>query len=136
MLPVNDNNLHPNQQDSQPMASLTFISNFLSSSNSSSSTLHLIHNHRPLSFTSTLSLLHSHSSSQKTILELPHKNYKNSRGLSAITKAGPSSTSYIFAFVFPISLLAVTIFTSMRIADELDQKFLEEVQTYSSMGFC
>ncbi|KAK6121569.1 hypothetical protein DH2020_044689 [Rehmannia glutinosa] len=49
------------------------------------------------------------------------------RGISVVTRAGPSSTSYIFAFVFPLSLLAVTILTSIRIADKLDQKFLEEL---------
>lgn len=44
-----------------------------------------------------------------------------------MTRAGPSSTSYIFAFVFPLSLLAITIFTSIRIADKLDKKFYEEM---------
>ncbi|XP_047976587.1 uncharacterized protein LOC125218851 [Salvia hispanica] len=44
-----------------------------------------------------------------------------------LTRAGPSTTSYIFAFVFPLSLLAVTAITSIRIADKLDQKFLEEL---------
>eukprot|EP00262_Sarcandra_glabra_P006841 TRINITY_DN19394_c0_g1_i1.p1 TRINITY_DN19394_c0_g1~~TRINITY_DN19394_c0_g1_i1.p1 ORF type:complete len:151 (+),score=19.27 TRINITY_DN19394_c0_g1_i1:67-519(+) len=39
----------------------------------------------------------------------------------------PSTTSLIFAFVFPLSLVAVTVFTSMRIADKLDQDFLEEL---------
>ncbi|KAL0377196.1 UNVERIFIED_CONTAM: hypothetical protein Scaly_0837200 [Sesamum calycinum] len=49
------------------------------------------------------------------------------RGVSVVTRSGPSSTSYIFAFVFPLSLLAITIFTSIRIADKLDDKFLEEL---------
>lgn len=49
------------------------------------------------------------------------------RGSAVVTRAGPSSTSYIFAFVFPLSLLAITIFTSIRIADKLDKKFYEEV---------
>ncbi|XP_042051926.1 uncharacterized protein LOC121797235 [Salvia splendens] len=44
-----------------------------------------------------------------------------------LTRAGPSTTSYIFAFVFPLSLLAGTAITSIRIADKLDQKFLEEL---------
>lgn len=45
-----------------------------------------------------------------------------------VTRAGGiSSGSYIFALVFPLSLLAITIFTSARVADNLDQKFLEEV---------
>ncbi|KAL8542180.1 hypothetical protein ACS0TY_003151 [Phlomoides rotata] len=49
------------------------------------------------------------------------------RGISVVTRAAPTATSYIFAFVFPLSLLAITIFTSVRIADKLDQKFLEEL---------
>ncbi|KAL1545276.1 hypothetical protein AAHA92_22019 [Salvia divinorum] len=49
------------------------------------------------------------------------------RGISVVTRAGPSTTSYIFAFIFPLSLLAVTAITSIRIADKLDQKFLEEL---------
>ncbi|XP_073127553.1 uncharacterized protein [Henckelia pumila] len=50
------------------------------------------------------------------------------RGVSVVTRAGGiSSSSYIFAFVLPLSLLAVTIFTSVRIADKLDQKFFEEL---------
>ncbi|PIN02534.1 hypothetical protein CDL12_24953 [Handroanthus impetiginosus] len=49
------------------------------------------------------------------------------RVISVVTRAGPSTTSYIFAFVFPLSLLAVTIFTSVRIADKLDEKFFEEL---------
>ncbi|KAL3516414.1 hypothetical protein ACH5RR_023316 [Cinchona calisaya] len=97
------------------MASLTFISNSLSSSTTGSSNLNLIHSRTPKPLTSPLTL------------SILHGSKKSSRGLSVITKGGPSSTSYIFAFVFPISLLAVTIFTSMKIADELDQKFLEEL---------
>ncbi|XP_060217458.1 uncharacterized protein LOC132644840 [Lycium barbarum] len=54
---------------------------------------------------------------------------KKRRGISVVTRAGGgiSSSSYVFALVFPLSLLAITIFTSARIADTLDQKFLEEV---------
>lgn len=45
-----------------------------------------------------------------------------------VARAGPpSTTTLIFAFVFPLSLLLVTIFTSIRIADKLDQQYLEEV---------
>ncbi|RWR76126.1 HIGH CHLOROPHYLL FLUORESCENCE 153-like protein [Cinnamomum micranthum f. kanehirae] len=45
-----------------------------------------------------------------------------------VARAGPpSTTSLIFAFVFPLSLLLVTIFTSIRIADKLDQQYLEEL---------
>ena len=103
------------------MASITFISNYLSSSSSSStscsSTHHLTQTYKPFSSPSTLPFIHG--------------NKKSSRGLSVVTKGGgPSSTSYIFAFIFPISLVAVTIFTAMRITDELDQKFLEEVKLH------
>ncbi|XP_057789999.1 uncharacterized protein LOC131006866 [Salvia miltiorrhiza] len=49
------------------------------------------------------------------------------RAISVVTRAGPSTTSYIFAFIFPLSLLAVTTITSIRMADKLDQKFLEEL---------
>lgn len=60
------------------------------------------------------------------ILQLKKKS--RGLGLSVVTRAGgASSGSYIFALVFPLSLLAITIFTSARIADNLDQKFIEEV---------
>ncbi|KAH7528035.1 uncharacterized protein LOC125422338 [Ziziphus jujuba] len=49
------------------------------------------------------------------------------RGLTVVTRAGPGTSSYIFAFVLPLSLLAITVFTSIRIADKLDEDFLEEV---------
>ncbi|KAM3323522.1 hypothetical protein P3S67_004673 [Capsicum chacoense] len=56
------------------------------------------------------------------------KKKKKRRGITVVTGAGGiSSSSYIFAVVFPLSLLAITIFTSARIADTLDQKFLEEL---------
>lgn len=44
-----------------------------------------------------------------------------------VPRAGPSSSAYIFAFVFPLSLLVATIIASIRIADQLDEKFLEEL---------
>ncbi|XP_010670384.2 uncharacterized protein LOC104887451 [Beta vulgaris subsp. vulgaris] len=49
------------------------------------------------------------------------------RGISVVTRAGPSTSQLIFAFVFPFSLLAITVFTALRIGDKLDQKFLEEL---------
>ena len=45
-----------------------------------------------------------------------------------VTRAGPSTSSYVFAFVFPLSLLAVTIFTSLRVDDKLEREFREEVR--------
>ncbi|XP_008800261.1 uncharacterized protein LOC103714683 [Phoenix dactylifera] len=45
-----------------------------------------------------------------------------------VVRAGPPSTnSLILAFVLPFSLIAGTIFTSIRIADRLDEKYLEEL---------
>lgn len=59
------------------------------------------------------------------------------RGLTVVTRAGPGTSSYIFAFVLPLSLLAITVFTSIRIADKLDEDFLEEVNwTCPGWGFC
>lgn len=49
------------------------------------------------------------------------------RGVSVITRAGPTTNQFIFAFVFPLSLLAITVVTALRIGDRLEQKFLEEV---------
>ncbi|XP_043723441.1 uncharacterized protein LOC122670566 [Telopea speciosissima] len=58
---------------------------------------------------------------------------RNTRGLVVRTRAGPSTSSLIFAFVFPLSLLLATIFTSIKIADKLDRDFLEEVALNQSM---
>lgn len=44
-----------------------------------------------------------------------------------MTRAGPGTGTYIFAFVLPLSLLAVTVFTASRIADKLDRDFLQEM---------
>ncbi|PSS26489.1 Proteinase-activated receptor 1 like [Actinidia chinensis var. chinensis] len=52
---------------------------------------------------------------------------RKTRGSSVVTRAGPGTNTYIFAFVLPLSLLAITVFTSIRIADKLDREFLEEV---------
>ncbi|KAK7282290.1 hypothetical protein RIF29_10947 [Crotalaria pallida] len=43
------------------------------------------------------------------------------------TRAGPTTSSFVFAFTLPLSLLAITVFTSIRIADKLDQKYLQEM---------
>ncbi|XP_061970702.1 uncharacterized protein LOC133693496 [Populus nigra] len=50
------------------------------------------------------------------------------RGLTVVTRAGLSANSYVLAFLLPLSLLAATIFTSIRIADKLDQDYLEELE--------
>ncbi|XP_021295817.1 uncharacterized protein LOC110425272 [Herrania umbratica] len=54
-------------------------------------------------------------------------HHRNPRGLAVVTRAGPNTSSYVFAVVFPLSLLAVTIFTSIKIADKLDKDFLEDL---------
>ncbi|MED6128593.1 hypothetical protein PIB30_099410 [Stylosanthes scabra] len=42
-------------------------------------------------------------------------------------RAGPTSSSIAFAIGLPLSLLAVTVLTSLRIANKLDQQFYEEM---------
>ncbi|KAK9912947.1 hypothetical protein M0R45_036779 [Rubus argutus] len=49
------------------------------------------------------------------------------RGQTVVTRAGPTVNQYVFAFVLPLSLVAFTVFTSIRIADKLDRDYLEEV---------
>lgn len=50
------------------------------------------------------------------------------RGQVLIPKAGPpNTTTLILAFVFPLSLFAGTVFASIRIADKLDEQFLEDL---------
>ncbi|KAJ8467511.1 hypothetical protein OPV22_030063 [Ensete ventricosum] len=45
-----------------------------------------------------------------------------------VVRAGaPSTNTLIIAFVFPLSLLVGTIFTAVRVADRLDEKYLEEL---------
>ncbi|XP_022938548.1 uncharacterized protein LOC111444753 [Cucurbita moschata] len=43
------------------------------------------------------------------------------------TRAGASTSSYIFAFSIPFSLVLVTALTALKIGDNLDKKFLEEL---------
>ncbi|XP_022146328.1 uncharacterized protein LOC111015566 [Momordica charantia] len=43
------------------------------------------------------------------------------------TRAGASTSSYIFAFSIPFSLILITVLTALKIGDNLDKKFLEEV---------
>ncbi|CAM8920102.1 unnamed protein product [Rhodiola kirilowii] len=50
------------------------------------------------------------------------------RGISVVTRAGPpTANTYIFAFLFPFSMLVATILTSIKIDQKLDQDFLEEL---------
>ncbi|XP_040992954.1 uncharacterized protein LOC121239719 isoform X2 [Juglans microcarpa x Juglans regia] len=52
---------------------------------------------------------------------------RRTRGSTAVTRAGLSTSSYVFAFALPLSLLAITIFASIRVADKLDRDFLQEL---------
>ncbi|KAM1229436.1 hypothetical protein ACFX2G_040615 [Malus domestica] len=60
---------------------------------------------------------------------LPASRYpgRQTRGLAVLTRAGPTTSQYVFAFVLPLSLIAVTVFTSIRVADKLDRDFIEEM---------
>lgn len=49
------------------------------------------------------------------------------RGATVVTRAGASTSSYAFAIALPLSLLAVTVFTALRIGEKLDKDFYEEV---------
>ncbi|OVA03692.1 hypothetical protein BVC80_875g5 [Macleaya cordata] len=79
-----------------------------------------------LSFQPLLSSSSSPSNSSTQITTNHHQN-KKKRGLAVVTRAAPTTTNLIFAFVFPLSLILVTVFTSIRIADKLDQDYLEEL---------
>ncbi|KAH0901098.1 hypothetical protein HID58_040601 [Brassica napus] len=46
---------------------------------------------------------------------------------SVVARAGPSTSSYLLAFAIPATLIAATVFTSAKIADKLDDDFLEDV---------
>lgn len=58
---------------------------------------------------------------------LQSRDRDRDRSLSLVTRAGPSTNSYILAFVLPFSLVVITVLTSIRISDKLDQDYLEEV---------
>ncbi|KAK1553116.1 hypothetical protein Q3G72_029149 [Acer saccharum] len=60
---------------------------------------------------------------------------RKARGLTTgvVTRAGPTTSNYIFAFVLPLSLLAITVFASIKVADKLDDEFLEELILQEAM---
>ncbi|XP_057456305.1 uncharacterized protein LOC130747386 [Lotus japonicus] len=58
---------------------------------------------------------------------IQHAGHREPRGAAVVTRAGPSTSNFIFAFTLPLSLLAITVFTSLRIGYKLDQDFLEEM---------
>ncbi|KAJ4913647.1 high chlorophyll fluorescence 153 [Raphanus sativus] len=49
------------------------------------------------------------------------------RDCSVMVRAGPSTSSYLLAFAIPATLIAATVFTSAKIADKLDDDFLEDI---------
>ncbi|XP_078446831.1 high chlorophyll fluorescence 153 [Wolffia australiana] len=50
-----------------------------------------------------------------------------------VVRAGPPSASTLaFAFVFPLSMVLGTVFASIRIADQLDEKYLQELSRNGS----
>ncbi|CAI8596070.1 unnamed protein product [Vicia faba] len=58
---------------------------------------------------------------------LLHTPYRRPRRATVVTRAGVNASSYAFAIALPLSLLAVTIFTALRIGEKLDQDFYEEM---------
>ncbi|KAF8110856.1 hypothetical protein N665_0078s0049 [Sinapis alba] len=52
---------------------------------------------------------------------------RRSRDCSVVVRAGPSTSSYLLAFAIPATLIAATVFTSAKIADKLDDDFLEDI---------
>ncbi|CAN6470718.1 unnamed protein product [Victoria cruziana] len=68
------------------------------------------------------------SGRQKQPASPTRSGWKEGRGSCLVARAGPPSNStLIFAFVFPLSLLVITILNAIRIADKLDEKFMEEL---------
>ncbi|XP_010557837.1 PREDICTED: uncharacterized protein LOC104826709 [Tarenaya hassleriana] len=55
------------------------------------------------------------------------------RGCVVLTRAGASASSYLLAFAIPATLVAVTVFASIKIADKLDEDFFEEVALTQSL---
>ncbi|KAI3838043.1 hypothetical protein MKW98_008994 [Papaver atlanticum] len=112
------------------MASLITILNISFQTSSSPSIFHNINrtSFTPKSFyfQPLLSSSSSNLSTQITTHNLHHHKQKK-RGFAIITRAAPTTANLIFAFVFPLTLLLVTIFTSIKIADKLDQDFVEEL---------
>ncbi|CAF2132538.1 hypothetical protein IGI04_013610 [Brassica rapa subsp. trilocularis] len=52
---------------------------------------------------------------------------RRNRDRSYVARAGPSTSSYLLAFAIPATLIAATVFTSAKIADKLDDDFLEDI---------
>ncbi|PIA53707.1 hypothetical protein AQUCO_00900352v1 [Aquilegia coerulea] len=116
---------------------ITAINNPISSSSSSllfstnSNTIriqtHIRIRSRAINSSIQPSLLTSSSSSFLSPASNGFEKGKKKRRLEVVTRAGLSSTNLIFAFVMPITLVLVTVFTSIKIADKLDEDFMEEL---------
>ncbi|KGN51096.1 uncharacterized protein LOC101209610 [Cucumis sativus] len=85
---------------------------------------------RPFPF-STLPLAPPRPFFRPSIFSPPVRFFANpspSRTLRVVTtRAGASTSSYIFAFSIPLSLILITVLTALKIGDNLDKKFLEEL---------
>jgi len=82
------------------------------------------------------------ASSSQPLLSPPANNFTDGgagglcltrriRDSSVVTRAGPSTSSYLLAFAIPATLIAATVFTSIKIADKLDEDFLEDVRSFN-----
>lgn len=86
----------------------------------------------------SLSLPHPLVPSLSPLTCLPHRQFdlitddprRRRRSLTMVTPAGLSSNSYMLAFLLHLPLFSATIFSSIRIADMLDQDYLEEVHWF------
>ncbi|KAJ0957163.1 hypothetical protein HanPSC8_Chr01g0024011 [Helianthus annuus] len=93
----------------------------------------------PNSSSSSSSLLRLHSSTAWQIAPvspsyLQQSSWRRNKGSLVVTRAGaPGATTYLFAFLFPLSLLAVTIFTAIQISDKLDRDFYQELEVNQSI---
>ncbi|XP_061344008.1 uncharacterized protein LOC133289982 [Gastrolobium bilobum] len=81
----------------------------------------------PLSHPFTFASFRAPPLSRTPALRFSVAGCRKPRVSTVVTRAGPSTSSYVFAFALPFSLLAITAFTSIRIAEKLDQQYLEEM---------
>ncbi|BAT93458.1 hypothetical protein LR48_Vigan05g013000 [Vigna angularis] len=56
-----------------------------------------------------------------------HAGSRKRRSTAVVARAGPNTKSILFAIALPSSLLAVTIFSALRMGDKLDQDWREEM---------
>ncbi|XP_006646669.2 ryanodine receptor 1 [Oryza brachyantha] len=57
--------------------------------------------------------------------------WRGRRRRSVVVRAGgpPSTGALVLAFVLPVSLFVGTLLTAARVADDLDERFLREMET-------